>query len=94
MKLNLFACIRFCFHNVFVSARRREEEERSQLLISFKDDKFIPNVRIQYTVLDFLKNFYVVFFVIMAIVLVVVFEALLYCIFRLGRAWGGRKALK
>lgn len=73
------------------STHRREDEERSQLLISFKDEKFLPNVRIQYTVLDFLKNFYVAFFVLMAIFLVIVFEAILYCIFRLGRAWGGRK---
>lgn len=80
------------FHlNTFSICKRREEEERSQLLLSFKDEKFIPNVRIQYTVLDFLKNFYVAFFVILAIFLVVVFEAILYCIFRLGRAWGGRK---
>ena len=76
---------------VFSDPHRREDEERSQLLISFKDEKFIPNVRIQYTVLDFLKNFYVAFFVLMAIFLVIVFEAILYCIFRLGRAWGGRK---
>lgn len=85
-----------CFSLSFLSKhnwqlKRREDEERSQLLISFKDEKFIPNVRIQYTVLDFLKNFYVAFFVILAIFLVVVFEAILYFIFRLGRAWGGRK---